>query len=231
MPAVFDAESLDLALTAFQRQAQRQRACLEKTKSKDVKEQAKCQEEAQQEQPRQANSVGDDADSKAPSHSSGGLERLTESGDADAAEDYSGAGTNDKGFLSRAFETFASRGGRGAEEGKLSADVTCLQRVLSPFILRRLKGEVMQELPKKTNIVLRCELDGTQKTLYLREVRQHESDLAISLRRLTHAFAGDEEVIPAVGDSAAQKGDAATQAQQAAATEGDSKEPGKLLQI
>ncbi|CDJ43476.1 SNF2 family helicase, putative [Eimeria tenella] len=245
MPAVFDSESLDLALTAFERQAQRQRACEAKAKLKANKaQQAGDKQKGRQEQlqPEQQHkteppSAAAEAEGNSGSNSSNcssgagsGQEQQKQLGETtDTPEEENNDNANDRSFLSRAFATLASRGAKRSEVGRLPADVTCLQRVLSPFILRRLKSEVMQELPRKTNIVLRCELEGSQKTLYLREVRQHESDLALSLRRLTQSFAldGDTDQITSSARSgtgtAAQKGDTGSSGQQA--NEGDSREP------
>lgn len=220
MPAVFDAESLDLALSAFEKQAHRQQRLLGANKAKKNKD-----NQHQQQQQQQAEQGEGDS-----SNVSGGGVVAAE------CEETSGAGegqeeksVEDKGFLSRALESLASRGGRGScgiDPRGLPADVTCLQRVLSPFILRRLKAEVMQELPRKTNIVLRCELEGSQKALYLKEVRHHESDLALSLRRLTHAFAANEE-IPNNNAGAAANPKAEAHEKGPQPTEADPKEPGE----
>lgn len=223
MPAVFDAESLDLALTAFERQAQRQNACLKKAKNKEERDHqpVKCQDEQEQQRGATTSSAEAEAARDAKGAASDGKRQQNGSGDAQPVEDDSKDRPNDKDFLNRAFDCIASRGSRGVGGAALPADVACLQRVLSPFILRRLKSEVMQELPRKTNIVLRCELEGPQKALYLKEIRQHESDLAMSLRKLTHAFAGDEEVGNA--SNLPQEAEAATQGPRA--TDADSKEP------
>ncbi|MBZ0090258.1 MAG: DEAD/DEAH box helicase, partial [Thermoanaerobaculia bacterium] len=47
-----------------------------------------------------------------------------------------------------------------------------LRRALSPFILRRTKGEVLSELPPKTEQVLRCQLGTKERVLY-DELRAH----------------------------------------------------------
>lgn len=224
MPAVFDAESLDLALTAFERQAQRQHACLKKAKNKEEKDHqhVKCQDEQDQQQGATTSSAEAEVADEAKRTISDGKKRRNGLGDAQPGEDDSKDRPNDKGFLNRAFDCIAARGARGVAGTALPADVACLQRVLSPFILRRLKSEVMQELPRKTNIVLRCELEGPQKALYLKEIRQHESDLAMSLRKLTHAFAGDGE-IGFHNCSNLQEADATAQGPRTA--DADSKEP------
>ena len=244
MPAVFDAESLDLALTAFEKQAQRQKACKQKTQLKAEKLQQQQQQrqqqqqeqqgqqqeqQQQQEEPRRASADASEPDTAASSSNG------SSSSSSSTCEEQQGAATaasDSRGFLSRAFASLAIRGseGAGAEEG-LPADVICLQRVLSPFILRRLKSEVMQELPKKTNRVVRCELEDSQKALYLEEVRRHQSDLALSLRRLTQAFAPNEETAEngssnssssssSSGSGAAAKDSAAEEGPQVAAKDG-----------
>ncbi|PHJ17515.1 snf2 family [Cystoisospora suis] len=71
-----------------------------------------------------------------------------------------------------------------------SAEVECLQKILSPFILRRLKNEVLGDLPKKINIVLRCEMPERQKEMYVNEVRTWQSELTRSLEKLTSELTG-----------------------------------------
>lgn len=50
--------------------------------------------------------------------------------------------------------------------------VKVLARAVKPFILRRTKQQVAQELPEKTEQVLYCELDRKQRKLY-NEIRDH----------------------------------------------------------
>ncbi|MDR1320572.1 MAG: DEAD/DEAH box helicase [Gracilibacteraceae bacterium] len=71
-----------------------------------------------------------------------------------------------------------------------SADETALGRLRSlvrPFLLRRLKGEVLKELPPKTESVLPTEMLPEQRKIYnatLAEVRQ---ELAVKLKQVTGA--------------------------------------------
>lgn len=51
---------------------------------------------------------------------------------------------------------------RDQDQGRLDE----LKRRLHPFILRRLKEEVASELPPRTDNVLYCELEGSQRSLY-----------------------------------------------------------------
>jgi SNF2 family DNA or RNA helicase len=41
-----------------------------------------------------------------------------------------------------------------------------LRRRIRPFVLRRLKSEVAKELPPRTDVVLRCELDAAERRAY-----------------------------------------------------------------
>lgn len=66
---------------------------------------------------------------------------------------------------SRAFQRF-SKAGRGPE------DLAGLSRALAPFFLRRTKGEVLKDLPEKTEQVVLCELGKAERKRY-DEVRQH----------------------------------------------------------
>src|SRR5262249_2811383 len=47
-----------------------------------------------------------------------------------------------------------------------------LARALRPLILRRTKGQVLSELPEKTELTIQCELEGDELRLY-RELRDH----------------------------------------------------------
>jgi SNF2 family DNA or RNA helicase len=53
-----------------------------------------------------------------------------------------------------------------------------LHEVLRPFMLRRVKDQVLDQLPEKVEVVFRCELSGWQKTLY-RTIQQKSSFLAL----------------------------------------------------
>ena len=41
-----------------------------------------------------------------------------------------------------------------------------LHKVLRPFLLRRLKKDVENQLPEKVEYILKCEMSGLQKALY-----------------------------------------------------------------
>lgn len=66
----------------------------------------------------------------------------------------------------------------------LSPEIQCLQAIASPFILRRLKSEVMNDLPPKSSVIHRCPLDGRQKELYKKEIAQATSLMGKDLYEL-----------------------------------------------
>ena len=51
-----------------------------------------------------------------------------------------------------------------------------LHEVLRPFMLRRIKDQVLDQLPEKVEKVIKCDLSGWQKTLY-RAIQQKSTDL------------------------------------------------------
>lgn len=71
-----------------------------------------------------------------------------------------------------------------------------LKRMLSPFILRRLKTNVLKELPPKTETVLFAGLEGEQKKLYSANLAQIRSQLGSQLK--TSSQAGNKVVILAM---------------------------------
>lgn len=56
-----------------------------------------------------------------------------------------------------------------------------LNKLVSPFILRRLKNDVLKELPEKTETTLYAFMDGEQKKLYLANLAKSREDLAYEL--------------------------------------------------
>ncbi len=58
-----------------------------------------------------------------------------------------------------------------------ASSVRSLQRLTSPFVLRRLKSEVLTELPDKTETVLEIKFDDKQKKLYLAHAAQIKGQL------------------------------------------------------
>jgi len=53
-----------------------------------------------------------------------------------------------------------------------------LKQLVRPFLLRRLKKDVLKELPPKTETILRASMDGEQKKLYTANLVQSRKDLA-----------------------------------------------------
>lgn len=81
-------------------------------------------------------------------------------GDLWAMLDFAMPGAlGDETMFRRHFRTpIEKRGDAGVRER--------LTRMVAPFILRRLKGEVAKELPAKTEEILKIEIDGPQRKLY-----------------------------------------------------------------
>jgi SNF2 family DNA or RNA helicase len=71
-------------------------------------------------------------------------------------------------------KSFAQRFARPIEEGNRAA-AHCLKRLISPFVLRRLKSQVLDELPPRTEIPLYVQLDDEERALY-EAARQRASE-------------------------------------------------------
>jgi len=50
------------------------------------------------------------------------------------------------------------------------------KKIMKPFVLRRLKKDVLQELPKKTDIVQYCNMSPRQQALYSQLVSTYKSN-------------------------------------------------------
>lgn len=46
------------------------------------------------------------------------------------------------------------------------SQITQAKRIMKPFVLRRLKADVLQDLPKKTNYMESCPMSDRQQRLY-----------------------------------------------------------------
>lgn len=62
---------------------------------------------------------------------------------------------------------------KGGDQSKLNR----IKTMVSPFILRRLKGDVLKELPEKTENVFMCRLEGEQRLAYAATVKQLKDSL------------------------------------------------------
>lgn len=71
-------------------------------------------------------------------------------------------------------KSFAQRFARPIEEGNRAA-AHCLKRLISPFVLRRLKSQVLDELPPRTEIPFYVELEAEERALY-EAARQRASE-------------------------------------------------------
>jgi superfamily II DNA or RNA helicase len=79
-------------------------------------------------------------------------------------------------------EDFAKEHG-AAESAGASADAYAgLRRLIAPFVLRRLKGAVLEELPEKIEDLRTCELSDVQVKLYRDALRTKGSALVEQLR-------------------------------------------------
>ncbi len=58
-----------------------------------------------------------------------------------------------------------------------AAQTNYLRRKLTPFILRRMKKDVLQDLPKISHIVYYCELSSTQRALYASYAQEARKEL------------------------------------------------------
>jgi SNF2 family DNA or RNA helicase len=74
---------------------------------------------------------------------------------------------------------FDERYNRPMEQGEMEADaLASLRRVISPFILRRLKSTVLDELPEKIEDLRTCQLSEDQVQLYREAVAGQGAELA-----------------------------------------------------
>lgn len=65
----------------------------------------------------------------------------------------------------------------GIEQPKFEREqVSNAKQIMKPFILRRLKSEVLRDLPVKTEQVIRCSLDTKQHKLYQNLVAEFNAE-------------------------------------------------------
>jgi ATP-dependent helicase STH1/SNF2 len=74
-------------------------------------------------------------------------------------------------WFSAPFASFAGTGTEDSDQNLLSNEervliIHRLHELLRPFMLRRIKSEVLDQLPEKVEKVLRCDLSSWQKELY-----------------------------------------------------------------
>jgi ATP-dependent helicase STH1/SNF2 len=81
-------------------------------------------------------------------------------------------------WFSKPFASFRARGPGAAaandedsNAGELSQEerlivISRLHQILRPFLLRRLKSQVLSQLPQKTERVIHCELSAWQRIIY-----------------------------------------------------------------
>src|SRR6185437_8437732 len=67
----------------------------------------------------------------------------------------------------------------GSERGGLVADqAEALKRLVSPFLLRRTKSQVLKELPEKTEEIIPCEMTAAQRKAYRSCLSSSEAERA-----------------------------------------------------
>lgn len=79
------------------------------------------------------------------------------------------------GFLG-SYDKFCSQYVRGGEADK-SRVIEKLKKKVQPFVLRRMKQDVLHDLPSITHTMLHCSLSQTQKKMYNKIAQQARSDL------------------------------------------------------
>ena len=67
-----------------------------------------------------------------------------------------------------------------------------LKKLVSPFILRRLKHDVLKELPDKTETIMHCKFEGEQSKLYLANVAKIKKELS---EQIKHAGFDNSKII------------------------------------
>jgi SNF2 family DNA or RNA helicase len=65
--------------------------------------------------------------------------------------------------------------GGGSKEHPNDGQTEALKRLISPFLLRRTKNQVLKELPEKTEEVILCEMTQTQKKAYKKYLESAEA--------------------------------------------------------
>lgn len=81
------------------------------------------------------------------------------------------------GLLS-SYDRFVEKYIRSPAQGGGQANLTGLRRKLSPFILRRMKKDVLSELPPVSEIVYHCHLSEQQKELYSSYAKSAREELS-----------------------------------------------------
>ncbi|KAK3583927.1 hypothetical protein CHS0354_033713 [Potamilus streckersoni] len=80
--------------------------------------------------------------------------------------------------LKRIFTAITRSGGDDSKRSKYESErIAHAKRIMRPFVLRRLKSEVMSQMPKKTEIVERCWMSPSQQELYDSLVQKYKKRL------------------------------------------------------
>ncbi len=86
------------------------------------------------------------------------------------------------GLLS-SYERFNEKFIRGSAYNGGNTDLELLRKKVSPFILRRMKKDVLKELPPVSNIVYHCHLSDVQKELYQSFASQARKELSALVKK------------------------------------------------
>ncbi len=68
--------------------------------------------------------------------------------------------------------------------GEEPAPLTELRRHVTPFILRRLKSDVLKELPEKIETILKAQMTAAQSSIYLAFLQEARSNIAREIREV-----------------------------------------------
>ncbi|MGA2260764.1 MAG: DEAD/DEAH box helicase [Acidobacteriota bacterium] len=79
-------------------------------------------------------------------------------------------------------EEFAARHAESMQNGPSPSEAQALRKWIAPFVLRRLKGAVLDELPEKIEDLRTCELSEMQVKLYREALSTKGADLLARLR-------------------------------------------------
>lgn len=74
---------------------------------------------------------------------------------------------------------------------------------MTPFVLRRKKAQVLQDLPPKTEVIEYCEMVPRQRDIYRETIEKH--------KKAVIEYAGEEAAAAAASDKPAKKRGRATQ--------------------
>jgi len=129
----------------------------------------------------------------------------SQAGDADAKKGAKTAGKSKRRSISGKGKNTAKSRKNGKTtttvEAALSAEeraliVTSIQRIIKPFLLRRLKADVISELPRKVERTIACPMSGLQRAVY-EVIRRSVEDAEFGPSATAAALQGETGGAPA----------------------------------